>query len=235
MDLRVNPAKLNRVFVSLALAFVGTRGSASATEPIKLFNGHDLAGWTAMVDTSAKGYAPDASADPQRVFRVEDGQIHVSGERFGCLTTEKEFENYRLVVEFRWGEKRWAPRETELRDSGILMHCVGEIKVWPKSIECQIIEGNCGDFFMVGDTELTVGGESKKGGRFIRSQNKEKPFGEWNTIEVICDGDKITNIVNGVVVNEGVKASVTRGKIVLQSEGAEVFFRKVELTPLGSK
>ena len=56
--------------------------------------------------------------------------------------------------------------------------------------------------------------------------------GEWNTVEVICDGGKITNVVNGVVVNEGTDASVTKGRILLQSEGAEVFYRRVDLKPL---
>ena len=65
-----------------------------------------------------------------------------------------------------------------------------------------------------------------------KTKDAEKPTGEWNTVEVVCDGDKITNIVNGVVVNEGTDASVTKGQILLQSEGAEVFYRKVELTPL---
>ena len=66
----------------------------------------------------------------------------------------------------------------------------------------------------------------------IKKTDAEKPTGEWNTVEVVCDGDKITNIVNGVVVNEGTKASVTKGRILLQSEGAEVYYRKVELQPL---
>ena len=83
---------------------------------------------------------------------------------------------------------------------------------------------------MVDGTSITVDGkpETRIG---KKTKDAEKPNGEWNTIEVICDGDKITNIVNGVVVNEGTEASVTKGKILLQSEGAEVFFRKVELTP----
>jgi hypothetical protein len=63
-------------------------------------------------------------------------------------------------------------------------------------------------------------------------KDAEKPIGEWNTIECICHGDTIINIVNGVIVNEGTDASVTKGKILLQSEGAEVFYRKVELKPL---
>ena len=67
---------------------------------------------------------------------------------------------------------------------------------------------------------------------FRGKQNVEKPPGEWNRHEVICDGDKITNILNGQVVNVGSKCSLTKGKILFQSEGAEIFYRKIELTPL---
>jgi hypothetical protein len=195
---------------------------------IPLFNGKDLSGWTIFIPHKDKS---DPRTDPKGVFRVEDGVIHISGEEFGCLTTEKEFENYRLLVEFKWGEKKWPPREKAVRDSGILLHGVGPDKVWTKSIECQIQEHDCGDFYMVDGTSIVVDG--KKETRYKKkTKDAEKPNGEWNTIEVVCDGDKITNIVNGVVVNEGSMASVTKGKIVLQSEGAEVFYRKVELTPL---
>jgi len=63
-------------------------------------------------------------------------------------------------------------------------------------------------------------------------QDVEKPCGQWNRLEAICDGDKITNIVNGVVVNVGTKSSLSRGKIIFQSEGAEIYFRKIRLTHL---
>ena len=66
-----------------------------------------------------------------------------------------------------------------------------------------------------------------RGGRDV-----EKSTGEWNRVEVICDGDTITNIVNGYVVNVGTKSSLSAGKIQFQSEGAEVFFRKIEVRPL---
>lgn len=200
-------------------------------DAIHLFNGKNLDGWVLFLKHN------DATADPKTdtkgVFKVEDGAIHVSGEEFGGITTDKEFENYHLTVEFKWGEKRWPPREKAPRDSGILMHCVGPDKVWTKSIECQIQEKDCGDFWMVDGTELTVDGKVEKTYK-KKTKDAEKPFGEWNTIEVICDGDKITNIVNGVVVNEGSHASVTKGRILLQSEGAEVFYRKVDLKPLKS-
>ena len=198
---------------------------------LRLFNGKDLTGWYVFIDPKADRYSPDSS--PEGVFEVEDGVIHVSGERFGCLTTEEEFADYHLTVEVKWGETKWPPRAAAVRDSGILMHCVGPDKIWPKSIECQIQEHDFGDFYLVGGTSITVDGKVQKG-RVVKTKDAEKPHGEWNTVEVICDGDTITNIVNGVVVNRGTDASETKGKIVLQSEGAEVFYRKVELRPLKS-
>jgi hypothetical protein len=201
-------------------------------EVIVLFNGKDLAGWTTFIPHKDK--AIDPHSDPKGVFRVEDGAIHVSGEEFGCLTTEKEFENYRLTVEFKWGEKRYPPRENAVRDSGILMHCNGPEKVWPKSIECQIQEHDCGDIWLVDGTAITVDGRRYDRGRVVKKKDAEKPTGEWNTVEVICDGATIVHIVNGVEVNRGTEASVTKGKILLQSEGAEVFYRKVELRPLSA-
>jgi len=200
----------------------------SESRTISLFNGRDLTGWSIYVQHFD---GSDPTRDTKGVFKVENGVIHISGQEFGGLTTDKEYENYRLTVEFKWGTKRWPPRENAVRDSGILLHCVGPAKVWTRSIECQIQEHDCGDFWMVDGTTIVVDGKVERQ-RKIKKLDAEKPTGEWNTVEVICDGDKITNIVNGVVVNSGSKASVTRGKILLQSEGAEVFYRKVELRPL---
>jgi hypothetical protein len=67
---------------------------------------------------------------------------------------------------------------------------------------------------------------------FRGTRDVDKPAGEWNRLEVICDGDSITNIVNGVVVNSATKSSLTRGKILFQSEGAEIHFRKIEVRPI---
>ncbi len=202
-------------------------------EAIPLFNGKDLSGWTVFVDPRTERYSPESSAEG--IFTVEDGMIHATGERFACLTTEKEFDNYHLQVEFKWGEKKWPPRVDAKRDAGILMHVTGPEKVWPKSIECQIQEGDCGDIYIVGGTALTVDGERKTSGRVVKKSDAEKPNGEWNTVEVICDGGTIVHIVNGVEVNRGTDASVTRGRITLQSEGAEIFYRNVELRPLNSE
>ncbi|HEY2156749.1 MAG TPA: DUF1080 domain-containing protein [Isosphaeraceae bacterium] len=206
----------------------GPAGGVAA--PVLLFNGKDLSGWSIFIDPSAAGYRPDS--DPGRVFRVEDGLIRVSGERFGYLQTRESYRDYRLRFEFKWGRDKWPPRADAARDSGVLVHCVGPDKIWPRSIECQIQEHDCGDFWMVDGASLEVGGQVRAGGRAIKTADAEKPSGEWNRVEVVCRGDTITNIINGVVVNEGRRASVSKGRILLQSEGAEIFFRAVELLPL---
>ena len=95
--------------------------------------------------------------DPSKVFTVHDGLLHISGEEFGGLTTRDEFHDYHLVAEWKWGERTWEPRKSKTRDSGILLHCVGPDGAasgnWMQSQECQIIEGGCGDFIMVGGRE----------------------------------------------------------------------------------
>jgi hypothetical protein len=241
------------------------RPPISSGEPIFQFNGKDLTGFYTYLRTSKY-------EDPKKVFTVQDGMIRVSGEEFGGFATCGNFRDYHLIVEWKWGDETFAPRAERSRDSGILLHCVGPDGAaggqWMESQECQIIEGGCGDFIMVGgqggrkpsltcevrtgpDNQLYYhkGGEpiTRNSGRFnwwgrdpawkdvlgFRGQNDvEKPAGEWNRMEVICDGDTITNIVNDSVVNVGTKSSLTEGKILFQSEGAEIFFRRIEIRPL---
>src|SRR4051812_32089471 len=119
-------------WAALGLGLIGSVPIPSARaddKAISLFNGKDLSGWTIFIPHKDKS---DPRSDPKGVFKVENGVIHISGEEFGCLTTEKEYANYRLSLEFKWGERRWPPRENAKRDSGILLHCVGPDKVWTK-------------------------------------------------------------------------------------------------------
>jgi YVTN family beta-propeller protein len=70
---------------------------------------------------------------------------------------------------------------------------------------------------------------------FRGERDLEKPVGEWNRLEVICDGDTITNKLNGVIVNQAFKVRPTSGRIQIQSEGAELFVRRVDLLPVTPK
>ena len=70
---------------------------------IQLFNGKNLDGWYTFIKGKGR------NNDPNKVFTVQNGLIRISGEEFGCITTIEEFENYKLVVDFKWGEKTYAP------------------------------------------------------------------------------------------------------------------------------
>jgi len=192
-------------------------------------------------------------SDPDHVFRFESGMIHISGAEFGYLITKREFANYYLRAEFKWGEATHPPREGMARDSGILYHIEGPNKVWPTSLEFQICEGQTGDFYMTDGAALTGKDGTRETGpangaarirRFGEGpwQNVtgyrdpagevEKAHGEWNLVELVVQGDHVTHYLNGKLVNEGFKAYPSSGKILIQSEGAEVFFRDIRLFPL---
>lgn len=237
------------------------------TEARELFNGQDLTNWYRYIKDEGK------ENDPAGVFTVRDGKLCISGEKLGCITTHEAFENYRLIVEYRYTGAAIPPRENRTRDCGILLHSVGKDGAWNGtwmySIECNIIEGGAGDFIVVGDGSenyavtanikdekspkgcgiydpngkpYTINGgridwwgrdprwEDVKGFRGV--QDLEKPIGEWNTIEVICDGNTITNIVNGVVANRAYDVKPSCGKIQIQSEFAGFEFRRITILPL---
>ncbi|MEP6846135.1 MAG: DUF1080 domain-containing protein [Panacibacter sp.] len=238
-------------------------------QTIHLFNGKNLDGWYTFLQHSGR------NNDPKKVFSVTDGMIHIGGEEWGCITTNKTYQNYRLVVEFKWGGKTYAPRISNARDCGILLHSKGadggSQGIWMHSIECQIIEGGTGDFIVVGDSsdafQLTTtiakektddsyvylpGGDTMKiindrinwyardaGWKdiigFRGAQDIEKPMGEWNHMECIAHDGELTVILNGTIVNHAFNVEPRDGRIQIQAEGAEIFFRMVDLIPLETK
>src|SRR5688572_29679465 len=94
--------------------------------------------------------------DPKKVFQFEGDVLHVSGETFGYITTEKNYGDFHFTIEFKWGQKKYPPRENAKRDAGIMYHVIlysGD-KIWPRSLEYQIQEGDCGDFWMTDSTTI---------------------------------------------------------------------------------
>ena len=206
--------------------------------------------------------------DPLLVFKMEEenGQpvLHVSGEIYGGLSTKQEYSNYHFKTEFKWGMAKYEPRLNDKRDSGLLYHAKGNHgafwNVWMLSQEMQVQETDIGDYFALGpgmdiraaiknaDNENTWIYDPSAGfhqfglgsdGRCRRSKNMEKPNGEWNTLELICLGQKSIHVVNGEVVMvlensreklpDGNIVPLTNGKIQLQSEAAEAFYRNIQI------
>jgi 3-keto-disaccharide hydrolase len=238
------------IFAGIAPAsaiFASTKGIPARGPAVVLFNGSDLSGFDTFIQS--KGL----NNDPDHVFQVEHGMVHVSGTEMGYIITKQDYQNYYLKAEFKWGEGTFAPREGQARDSGILYNIQGEQKVWPRSVEFQINEGCTGDFWLTDGAALTgkdgqrvtgPDGKAVKIDRFNKGPWKnvvgyrdpvnevEKPHGQWNVLELVNQNGHVKQYVNGKLVNEGTDAFPSSGKILFQSEGAEVFFRNMKLYPL---
>jgi len=255
-----------------------------------LWNGKNLDGWTTWMqapsatsevpglkrDETGKYLEPIGSGrDPLKVFTVSedvDGRsaIRISGEAFGELRTKESFKDYHLKFQFKWGEKKWPPRDRPdtRRDSGLLYHVHAEPgaegRTWARSVELQIQEGDVGDLYAVGSA-IAVRSKARPGvtpaiydydptgewfyfsqshgssGRCVKQPDNEKPTGEWNTVELVAFHDDSIHIVNGKVVmrlhgpqriDTNVPTLITSGPIILQSEGAEVYYRDIQVRPI---
>ena len=223
---------MKKIFiVGFTLTFICANAQQTKMKPI--FNGKNLDGWYSFLATKGK------NNDPEKVFIVENGLLHISGKEFGYICTEKIFKDFHLAAEFKWGEKKFPPRDadTTKRDNGICFYVPLNEKdsVWPKSIECQVQEGDVGDIWLIDSTTVVMDGkrtEPKDYTRVKKKKDGEKPNGEWNLVEVIVNKGKITYKVNGILVNEAESPSLSEGKIIIQSEGAEIYYRKIEITML---
>lgn len=202
----------------------------------------------------------------------ENGEpaLRISGEIYGCVFTRQEFENYHLKLQVRWGTKKWDPRLNDPMDSGILYHSQGECghdywRTWMLSQEFQIMEKSFGDYWSQMTSQIDIravkhveidnfrydpaggllsfGSGTNNSNYCQRSEYFEKPMGEWNTVELICFGDKSLHIVNGHVVmalsnsrymeGDEIKPLI-KGKIQLQSEAAEVYYKDIVIRSIES-
>jgi hypothetical protein len=207
--------------------------------PIALFNGKDLSGWTA--DVPAKDTDPSAPAS----FIVRNDLLVSLGTPGGHLLTNDRYRDYRLEVEYRFAGKGG--------NCGVLVHASRPralYKMFPQSIEVQMMSGNAGDFWCI-EENIEVpdmekrrpreagekwGGSEGDARRILNlTDGSEKPLGEWNTMVIEARGRTIKVWVNGDLVNHGFNSTADRGKIALQAEGSEVEFRRVVVSPLPQK
>lgn len=204
------------------------------SKPIRLFNGKNLVGW--HVDVPAM----DTDKTVKSPFIIRNGMLVSMGEPGGHLITDAVYKNYRIEVQYRFAG---VPG-----NCGLLLHASTPRALYgmfPKSIESQMMTQNAGDFWCIQE-DITVPDMEKRRGpreewgvngnkkrRIINlTDGSEKPVGEWNSMVVECLANSIKIWVNGDLVNCGYNCTASKGHIALQSEGSEVEFRKVELTPI---
>jgi hypothetical protein len=150
------------ILVAGLLAAGVNRADEPAGAWTPLFNGKDLTGWDSYLGAPRPADPTYGwNKDPDKVFTVQqlDGSpvIRISGQYWGGIITTGEFSNYHLRLQFKWGQKRWAPREQAVRDSGLCYHCVGPYPnaakwPWPCSFEFNIAEHDVGEFWSIDGT-----------------------------------------------------------------------------------
>ena len=219
-------------FLTLFLVVLTTFWSCAPTAK-SLFNGKDLSGW--HIDVPAMD-----STDARNPFIVRDGMLVSLGTPAGHIITNKTYEDFRLDVEYRFAG--------EPGNCGVLVFASTPrslYKMFPKSIEVQMMHENAGDFWCIVE-DITVDDmlerrgpkaewgitEGKKRRILNLTDGSEKPVGEWNRMTIECLKNEIKVWVNGDLVNHGYNATAQTGQIALQAEGSEVEFRKVELLPI---
>jgi len=217
------------LLVVLVLPLVG----AASRQSTSLFNGRDLSGWHVDVP------AADTSPRLRNPFLVRNGMLVTLGGPRGHLITDSSYRDYRLDVEYRFPGTPG--------NAGVLVHASTPralYKMFPRSIEVQMESGNAGDFWCIVEDISVPDMERRRGPRdqwgitegkarriLNLTDHSEKPVGEWNAMRIEAVGRTIRVWVNGDLVNEGFDATADHGHIALQSEGAEVEFRKIVMTP----
>ena len=195
---------------------------------ISLFDGKTLEGWTSARSSGAGDWGPYSVNEQEQAIHVYAGCEANSKQKTDCLNTNQEFSHYILKLEYKWLEKRFAPRTDWDRDAGLLFHVHGDLKkVWPLSLEMQIGESlagkphgkgsegrfHTGDLFVLGkelrtDTpqndKLYAKDGKRKTGRSVKTHlGSEKPKGQWNEMEIRVHGsEQATFLLNGEVVLE---------------------------------
>jgi len=210
------------------LALLVPQAAMAAPQWTALFNGKNLDNFDIAYSSKPVDGRP-ASA----MFQVKDGVVHTyPGQEAGSdqpsayFQTRDEHSDYVLHVEYKWGDKKFAPRMQRLKDAGLIFHTYENVEnSWPHGIECQIEDTDVGDLWIVsaqadvatksppppsgpdplqdsspyyvpGGTVATYGDHNKYV-RIRHSANLEKPG--WNSVNVVVRGDSAVYLVNGKV------------------------------------
>ncbi len=184
--------------------------------------------WYAFTKTSTE------RIEPSKAYEFTDGMIRMHGDNIGYLMTKKSYKNFELSVEYRWNIEEKFNRGNGKKNSGVMYNIPVDSpdNIWPKGIQFQIKENTTGDFIFLDHVTAKVNGNQVEAGASVTSpkfSSNENPYGQWNTIVIKSFNGKITQYLNGKLVNECVEASSIEGKISLNYEGSPIDFRKCQL------
>lgn len=227
---------------------------------VPLFNGKNLEGWYLKIksgdaELAKEVFAVDTVDANIHVFKdFPDKYEFNTGENstHGMMYTNKTYSRYIFKFEYKWGSARVNNFNKYQYDAGMYYH-VNDDKIWPLGIEYQVRynhfmkQNHTGDFWANNITWYTVDGETYtdpvRGGKPNKTKKGEHKAhmysrynalnGKWNKCEIIVMGNKYAiHKLNGRIVNLATNLPFSAGKIGLQSETAEIFYRNIEIKEL---
>jgi len=226
--------KITTFAMLFILTFIAlTASSAFAEGPFEyrpLFNGEDLTGWV-DVNTS------------EDTWTVQDGLLVCSGHPIGVMRSDRQYENFILHIEWRHMEPGG--------NSGVFAWSEGTVpegKRLPTGMEIQMLELDWvnqhrdangepapiayvhGELFGAGG--MTATPSNPRGSRSKSLENRCLEHGQWNYYDVVCVNGTVQLSVNGKFVNSIRDASYKKGYLCLESEGAEIHFRNIQIMEL---
>jgi hypothetical protein len=195
----------------IRVAIVAAFMTGCTQAPKALFDGASLDGW--------RVYLAGFDGDPYGAFAVEDGMIHINGPdfapgqfAFGYLMTTEEYDNYRVRFEYKWGTKSYVAWGF---DSGFFVSTIGDDKVWPRGVECQVAGHDTGSMYMFDrvasrtsiDPALAAA-TYLDGGAAVRTPRDPlmarvthaatvDSMDDWNAVEIVVSGASLEFVVNG--------------------------------------
>jgi len=164
-------------------------------------------------------------------WSMQGEDLVCSGDPRGYLILAEDVSDYTLTLDWKWDNDAGG-------NSGVLIHAVpatSGFRTWPSSIEVQLQKDMAGDIYAIGN----MPGFTGQGGVFVapgvpvtrldRITTADNPVGDWNTLEIVASGETVTVKVNDQLVSEISRVKPNQGAIALQSEGAPIRFRNIQL------
>ncbi|MBL4885046.1 MAG: DUF1080 domain-containing protein [Planctomycetaceae bacterium] len=204
-----------------------------------LFNGKDLSGWIGMNFHSVKGKSPLAvknmpAAEREELLEknwkdvlehwsVDKGELVNDGHGV-YLTTATDYANFELLLDYK---------TVALADSGIYLRGVPQVQIWDTT--------EAGGKWKIKANLGSGGLFNNKGEGKHPLVHADNPFGEWNHLQIIMKGEKVTVYLNEKLVVDNKKMDnyfekdqpiYATGPIQLQTHGGEIRFRDVFLKKL---
>jgi hypothetical protein len=171
---------------------------------------------------------------PSDIYEFTNGMIRMHGDNIGYLMTYKSYKNFELTLEFRWNIEEKFSKGNAKKNSGVMYNIPTDSpdNIWPKGIQFQMKENTTGDFIFLDNITAVVNGKLVEGGASVTSakfESNENPHGEWNKVIIHSFNGKITQYLNGKLVNQCTDASSKAGRISLNYEGSPIDFRNIRL------